>query len=219
MLSVPIALPKFNAIARIWSFRSSSLTIVVIVIIISQQQHQCQHVSLPCTSSCVRYMFFRSWRLGLLAMAVIPITAFINHFYARWMRANQVKVQTALAKANTVVFPLHPRLYHHSCPSSSSSIIIVIIIISHSPSAQTPFHAHIWPQVICCLAHQVAEEVIVSIRTMFSFAMERGEHRRYRRKIQEYYVLVVAQIFIQGVYYMVCNTFLINTCVQASLLA
>jgi hypothetical protein len=47
---------------------------------------------------------------------------------------------------------------------------------------------------------KVAEEVIVSIRTVFSFAMEQGEHRRYRRKIQEYYVLVVAQIFIQGVY-------------------
>jgi len=50
----------------------------------------------------IAYMFFRSWRLGLLAMAIIPITAFINHFYARWMRANQIKVQTALANANTV---------------------------------------------------------------------------------------------------------------------
>lgn len=103
----------------------------------------------------IGYMFIRSWRLGLLAMGVIPITAVINHFYARWMRTNQEKVQTALADANTV-----------------------------------------------------AEEVIASIRTVFSFAMEQGEHTRYHQKIQTYYILVVQQVFIQGVYYMVCNTFL-----------
>jgi ABC-type bacteriocin/lantibiotic exporter with double-glycine peptidase domain len=103
----------------------------------------------------IGYMFVRSWRLGFLAMAVIPVTAVINHFYARWMRTNQEKVQTALAEANTV-----------------------------------------------------AEEVIASIRTIFSFAMEQGEHTRYHRRIQRYYILVVQQVYIQGIYYMVCNTFL-----------
>ena len=30
--------------------------------------------------------------------------------------------------------------------------------------------------------------------------------------------MVIFQTFIQGIYYMVCNTFLINTCVQGALL-
>eukprot|EP00041_Stephanoeca_diplocostata_P034246 m.1153954 g.1153954 ORF g.1153954 m.1153954 type:complete len:943 (+) comp24487_c0_seq19:419-3247(+) len=114
----------------------------------------------------IGYMFYRSWRLGLLALAIIPITSIINHFYARWLRGNQESVQSALARANSV-----------------------------------------------------AEEVIVSIRTVASFAMEAGEHARYTVQINTYYVLVMKQIFMQGVYYMVCNTFLINTCVQAALLA
>ena len=33
-------------------------------------------------------------------------------------------------------------------------------------------------------ANVVAEEVISSIRTVFSFAMEPGEHRRYQENIQ-----------------------------------
>ena len=48
------------------------------------------------------YMFYRSPRLGLLAFAVIPITAIINHFYSKWLHKNQQNVQTALADANSV---------------------------------------------------------------------------------------------------------------------
>ncbi len=47
------------------------------------------------------YMFVRSWRLALLALAVIPITSLINRFYAKFMHRNQEAVQTALALANS----------------------------------------------------------------------------------------------------------------------
>ena len=50
----------------------------------------------------IAYMMVRSYRLGLLALAVIPITAVINFFYGRFLHHNQVKVQTALAAANHV---------------------------------------------------------------------------------------------------------------------
>lgn len=67
-------------------------------------------------------------------------------------------------------------------------------------------------------ANSVATEVVGTIRTVFSFAMEPAEHARYGVRIEKYYKLVVKQVFAQAVYYMVCNTFLINTCVQAALL-
>ena len=47
-------------------------------------------------------MFVRSWRLGLLACSVIPITALVNRQYSKWMYRNQAKVQDALAAANAV---------------------------------------------------------------------------------------------------------------------
>ena len=113
----------------------------------------------------IAYMFVRSWRLGLLALGVIPITSMINRIYAKFMHHNQKKVQTALADANSV-----------------------------------------------------ATEAIGAVRTVCSFAMEEGEFQRYEARIDTYYSLIVHQYFIQGIYYMVCNTFLINTVVQASIL-
>jgi ABC-type multidrug transport system fused ATPase/permease subunit len=114
----------------------------------------------------IAYMFVRSWRMGLLALAIIPLTSMINRVYAKFMHQNQEKVQTALAEANSV-----------------------------------------------------AQEAIGAIRTVCSFAMENGEYARYESRIDTYYTLIVRQYFISGVYYMICNTFLINTVVQASLLA
>lgn len=111
-------------------------------------------------------MFIRSWRLGLLALAIIPATATINRYYALFMHANQEAVQGALADANSI-----------------------------------------------------AQEVISAMRTVVAFAAERHEHKRYARKVDQYFSLVMRQLVVQGVYFMVCNTFLINTCVQAALLA
>ena len=113
----------------------------------------------------ITYMFVRSWRLGLLALAVIPITSLINRVYAKFMHYNQKAVQAALAEANSV-----------------------------------------------------AQEAIGAVRTVCSFAMEAGEYTRYQSRIEVYYNLIVRQYCIQGVYYMVCNTFLINTAVQAAIL-
>jgi len=116
--------------------------------------------------SILLYMFVRSWRLGLLAIAIVPATALINRSYARFMHRNQQQVQAALADANAI-----------------------------------------------------AIEVIGAIRTVCSFAGERREQARYQAKVEKFYSLIVRQTAVQGVYYMVCNTFLINTCVQAALLA
>ena len=67
-------------------------------------------------------------------------------------------------------------------------------------------------------ANSVAQEVLGAIRTVFSFAREDEEHGRYSTRLVKWYDLMVLQLFIQGVYYGMCNTFLINTCVQGSLL-
>jgi ABC-type multidrug transport system fused ATPase/permease subunit len=41
-------------------------------------------------------------RLGLLACAVVPVTAAVNKLYGEWMTQNAHKVQDALAHANHV---------------------------------------------------------------------------------------------------------------------
>ena len=112
------------------------------------------------------YMFYRSWRLGLLALAIIPITSLINRSYATFMHRNQEKVQSALAEANSV-----------------------------------------------------ATEAIGAIRTVAAFATEPSEHERYRRRVDVYFRLIMRQFVVQGLYYAMCNTFLINTVVQGALLA
>ena len=43
-------------------------------------------------------------------------------------------------------------------------------------------------------ANTVATEVIASIRTVFSFAMEPMEHARYSKKVNTYYVLNMKQV-------------------------
>lgn len=114
----------------------------------------------------IAYMLVRSWQLGLLALTIIPITAYINRYYAAFLQTNQKQVQSALANANVV-----------------------------------------------------ATECVSSIRTVRSFAMEDGEHSRYAKHIGQHFRLMRRQIYLTSLYYMFCNTFLINTCVQASLLA
>ena len=50
----------------------------------------------------IGYMFFRSWRLGLLALTIVIPTALVNRFYGRFLHLNQKKVQTSLAAANSM---------------------------------------------------------------------------------------------------------------------
>ena len=42
------------------------------------------------------YMLVRSWRLGLLSVAIVPITAIVNRYYARFLRENQKSVRSLL---------------------------------------------------------------------------------------------------------------------------
>jgi len=67
-------------------------------------------------------------------------------------------------------------------------------------------------------ANAVAQEALVNVRTVISFAAEDREAAHYESKIERNYVLNVQQLFWTGVYYMSVSTFLINTVVQASLL-
>ena len=67
-------------------------------------------------------------------------------------------------------------------------------------------------------ANAVAQEVLGAVRTVFSFAREKEEYGRYESRLTVWYELMIRQLFIQGVYYGMCNSFLINTCVQGSLL-
>jgi ATP-binding cassette subfamily B (MDR/TAP) protein 9 len=47
-------------------------------------------------------MFFREWRLALVACAIIPVCAYINKVYGNFLSQNSKHVQTALAEANSV---------------------------------------------------------------------------------------------------------------------
>lgn len=49
----------------------------------------------------VAYMLLSSWRLGLVACAVVPLTAAVSRVYGRWLHDNAVRVQCALAEANS----------------------------------------------------------------------------------------------------------------------
>eukprot|EP00940_MAST-03C_sp_MAST-3C-sp2_P002706 g2706.t1 len=114
----------------------------------------------------VVYMLVRSWRLGLLALAIVPVTAIVNRYYSRFLHTNQKKVQSVLAKANVV-----------------------------------------------------ATECVSSIRLVRSFAAESREGVKYRDRIRTHFQTMMRQIFYTSCYFMFCNTFLINTCVQGAILA
>ncbi len=52
--------------------------------------------------SIVSYMLYRSPRLGICAISVVPLVAAINKRYGDWLNQNAKDVQTALAEANSV---------------------------------------------------------------------------------------------------------------------
>ncbi len=53
-------------------------------------------------SGVIIYMFFRSPKLALCAVSVVPIVALVNKRYTDWLSKNARDVQTALAAANSV---------------------------------------------------------------------------------------------------------------------
>ena len=68
-------------------------------------------------------------------------------------------------------------------------------------------------------ANVVATECVSSIRLVRSFNTENAELAKYSTRILKHFSLMMRQIFYTSGYYMICNTFLINTVVQASILA
>jgi ABC-type multidrug transport system fused ATPase/permease subunit len=67
-------------------------------------------------------------------------------------------------------------------------------------------------------ANASAQEALAAVRTVFSFAGQPLAAERYEAKVRRHYALNVKQAGITALYYMVCSTFLVNTCVQAALL-
>lgn len=67
-------------------------------------------------------------------------------------------------------------------------------------------------------ANTVATEVLSEVRTVVACGTEEAEVTRYSSCVNSYYHLNVKQTAMQAAYYMVVATFLINTCVQSSIL-
>ncbi len=67
--------------------------------------------------------------------------------------------------------------------------------------------------------NSTATEALMSMYTIFSFAAEKYHFHLFALDINKLYLLQIRQTCISGLYYMICNTFLINCCVQSALLA
>ena len=63
-----------------------------------------------------------------------------------------------------------------------------------------------------------AHESLACIKTVITLACEEHECKKYNAQIEKLYGLSIKQLIVSGVYFMAVSTFLINTCVQASLL-
>ena len=104
---------------------------------------------------------------------------------------------------------LAPRVSGDGCNPITAAINRLYAKFMHKNQAQV--------QEALAAANSVAQEAIGAMRTVRSFAMEDGEHRRYRsgrRPLRS----DRAPVHDPEFYYMFCNTFLINTVVQAALL-
>ena len=73
-------------------------------------------------------------------------------------------------------------------------------------------------QASLAAANACALEALSAVRTVFLHGAERAEQHRYAAAVAEYFTLNVRQTAMQAGYFMVVNTFLINTVLQASLL-
>mmetsp|Transcript_12446 Transcript_12446/g.23015 ORF Transcript_12446/g.23015 Transcript_12446/m.23015 type:complete len:804 (+) Transcript_12446:230-2641(+) len=67
-------------------------------------------------------------------------------------------------------------------------------------------------------ATSCAHESLACIKTVITLACEDHECEKYNTHIEKLYDLNIQQLIATGVYFMTVSTFLINTCVQASLL-
>ncbi|KAL7531526.1 hypothetical protein ACHAXR_004096 [Thalassiosira sp. AJA248-18] len=67
-------------------------------------------------------------------------------------------------------------------------------------------------------ASSCAHESLACIKTVITLASEDHECEKYETQIEKLYDLNIKQLIAQGIYFMAVSTFLINTCVQASLL-
>ncbi|EKX34120.1 hypothetical protein GUITHDRAFT_119675 [Guillardia theta CCMP2712] len=101
--------------------------------------------------------------------------------------------------------------------SLACSIIPIVAVVNRFYSAWMSKNAQMVQEALA-EANGVAQEVLSSMRTVFSFANEPRELRRYEKAVQKHFVLNVRQTAISGLYYMGVCTFLMSCCVQSSLL-
>ncbi len=73
-------------------------------------------------------------------------------------------------------------------------------------------------QTALATANSIANEALSCSRTVIAFNGEEKETDKFEGAVNEHYRLNVKQTFMQGLYYMMVSTFLVNTCVQAALL-
>eukprot|EP00571_Detonula_confervacea_P005111 CAMPEP_0172324904 /NCGR_PEP_ID=MMETSP1058-20130122/52602_1 /TAXON_ID=83371 /ORGANISM="Detonula confervacea, Strain CCMP 353" /LENGTH=648 /DNA_ID=CAMNT_0013041319 /DNA_START=155 /DNA_END=2101 /DNA_ORIENTATION=+ len=67
-------------------------------------------------------------------------------------------------------------------------------------------------------ATSCAHESLACMKTVITLASEDRECEKYKVQIEKLYDLNIQQLIVTAIYFMVVSTFLINTCVQASLL-
>ena len=67
-------------------------------------------------------------------------------------------------------------------------------------------------------ASSCAAESLACIKTVITLSSEDHEREKYEKQIEKHYGLNIHQLIMQAVYFGSVSTFLINTCVQASLL-
>lgn len=67
-------------------------------------------------------------------------------------------------------------------------------------------------------ATSCAHESLSCIKTVIMLASEENECEKYKHRVEKLYDLNIQQLIATGIYFMAVSTFLINTCVQASLL-
>jgi ABC-type multidrug transport system fused ATPase/permease subunit len=111
------------------------------------------------------YLMLVSWRLALVAYAIIPVIAVINKLYGNFLHSNSQKVQSAMASANST-----------------------------------------------------AQEAIANARTVVSLSQQPFEVNRYRSFVDSHFRLCLLQGALDGAYFAIISSLLMQTLLAGSLL-
>lgn len=111
------------------------------------------------------YLMYVSWRLALVAYAIVPVIALVNRMYGNFLHSNSEKVQAAMASANSV-----------------------------------------------------AQECIAAARTVLAFSQQPYELKRYQQHVDTHYSLCMLQGALDGAYFAVISSLLMQTVLAGALL-